>query len=410
MRGRLPVLLVLAAVVAACGSTAMDGGANASPTATPADPAEGARSEESTPTATTSARRARLTRIGTFDSPIHVTAPPSDRHRVFVVEQGGTVRVIHRGKRRSRPFIDLRSRVRSGGEQGLLGMAFAPDYARSGRFYVSYTDNAGTSRIVEHRRATHNRARPGLGRVVLSQRQPAGNHNGGTIAFGPDRMLYIGLGDGGGGGDPWGPRGNAQNLGTLLGKLLRINPRPGGGRPYSIPADNPFVGRAGARPEIYAYGLRNPWRFSFDRGTGDLTIGDVGQNAVEEINFTRRGRGAGANFGWRPFEGTRRFRPGESAPGHVKPILERFHSRGWCSITGGVVVRDARLAGSLRGRYLFGDLCRPRVVSGRLARPRMKAVRRTSLRVPNVVAFGEDARARVYAVSHRGPVYRVDPR
>jgi glucose/arabinose dehydrogenase len=409
MRGRLPVLLALAALVAACGSTAMDEGANASPAPT----ATAGAQEDGAPQparARTAARRARLARIGTFSSPVHVTAPPADRRRVFVVEQGGTVRVIHRGRRLSRPFIDLRSRVRAGGEQGLLGMAFAPDYARSGRFYVSYTDKGGASRIVEHRRATHNRARRGAGRLVLSQSQPASNHNGGTIAFGPDGMLYIGLGDGGGGGDPWGARGNAQDLGTLLGKILRIDPRPSGGRAYSVPRDNPFVGRTGARPEIYAYGLRNPWRFSFDRRTGDLTIGDVGQNAVEEINFTRRGRGAGANFGWRPFEGTRRFRPGERAPGHVKPILERLHSRGWCSITGGVVVRDPRLAAGLRGRYVFGDLCRPRIVTGRLARPRMKGVRRTSLRVSYLVAFGEDARSRVYAISHQGPVYRIDPR
>ena len=235
------------------------------------------------------------------------------------------------------------------------------------------------------------------------------NHNGGLLLFGPDDLLYVGTGDGGGGGDRHGRRGNAQNLGSLLGKLLRIDPRAAAGRPYRVPDDNPFTGRSGARGEIYSYGLRNPWRFSFDRATGDLTIGDVGQNEFEEIDFVRRGEGRGANFGWRPFEGRARYTEGESAPGHVRPVIVRNHSDGNCSITGGVVVRDPRLTG-LRGRYVFGDYCKGRIESARLSPGRARGMRRTSLEVPGLSSFGEDAQGRVYAVSLGGPVYRIVPR
>ena len=233
-----------------------------------------------------------------------------------------------------------------------------------------------------------------------------GNHNGGLLLFGPDKHLYIGTGDGGGGGDQHGARGNAQNLGSLLGKLLRIDPAEAGGRPYSVPSDNPFVGRDGARGEIYSYGLRNPWRYSFDRKTGDLSIGDVGQDEVEEIDFVRRGKGRGANFGWRPFEGRSRYAPGESAPGHVPPVITRSHGDGWCSITGGVVVRDPNLP-ALRGRYVFGDFCEGRILSARLSAGRARSVRNTPLKVDSLSSFGEDARGRVYAVSLGGPVFRL---
>ena len=173
-----------------------------------------------------------------------------------------------------------------------------------------------------------------------------------------------------------------------------------------MPSDNPFVGRAGARGEIYSYGLRNPWRFSFDRRTGDLSIGDVGQNEIEEIDFVRRGKGRGANFGWRPFEGRSRYAPGESAPGHVPPVITRSHGQGWCSVTGGVVVRDPQLPG-LAGRYVFGDFCEGRILSARLSTGRARSVRATSLSVDSLSSFGEDARGRVYAMSLSGPVYRL---
>jgi len=309
----------------------------------------------------------------------------------------------------ARPFLDISGQVTVGSEQGLLSLAFAPDYARSRLVYVYFTDNAGQQRIVEYRVRADGSADPGSARVVMRMADPEPNHNGGLLLFGPDDLLYVGTGDGGGGGDQHGTRGNAQDLGSVLGKILRIDPRPAGGRPYRIPRDNPFVGRAGARGEIYAYGLRNPWRFSFDRATGDLTIGDVGQNAWEEINFVRRGGGRGANFGWRPFEGRARYSGGESAPGHVRPVIVRSHGDGNCSITGGVVVRDPELAG-LAGRYVFGDYCRGRIESARLGRRGAFRQRETSLEVPQLSSFGEDARGRVYAVSLAGPVYRLVPR
>ena len=393
------VLLILG-----CGSR----NGNAAPAKTP-QPTASPRATAS-PTATPAARRGvRLVRVGSFDQPLYVTAPPGDERRVFVVEQGGRIWVVRGGRKLARPFLDLSSKTEAGGEQGLLSMAFAPDYATSGLFYVDYTDNNGDSRIIEYKRATEDRADPVSARQVIFERQPEPNHNGGLLLFGPDNLLYVGFGDGGGGGDQHGERGNAQSLGTLLGKILRIDPRPSGGRAYRIPSSNPFVGRSDARGEIYSYGLRNPWRFSFDRSTGDLSIGDVGQDQWEEIDFVRRGRGSGANFGWRPFEGRSHYYPDESAPGAVSPVLVRSHDDGWCSITGGVVVRDRALAG-LFGRYVFGDFCRGQILSARLGPGSARDVRSTRLKVSALSSFGEDAQGRVYVTSSNGPVYRFVPR
>ena len=403
MRRAGVIVLATAALVAACGSG--DSGNAASPAATTA--ATAAPSATPTPAAGQAQNRGvRLQRIGRFRSPVFVTSPPGDRRRLFVVEQAGRVRVMVGGRLRSAPFLDIRSQVTAGSEQGLLSLAFAPDYASSGRFYVYFTDNAGDQRVVEYKRRSSTRADAGSARLVLRMADDEGNHNGGLLLFGPDKHLYIGTGDGGGAGDQHGARGNAQNLGSLLGKLLRIDPAADGGRPYTVPSDNPFVGRNGARGEIYSYGLRNPWRFSFDRRTGDLSIGDVGQNEIEEIDFVRRGKGRGANFGWRPFEGRSRYAPGESAPGHVPPVITRSHGQGWCSITGGVVVRDPKLPG-LAGRYVFGDFCEGRILSARLSTGRARSVRATSLSVDSLSSFGEDARGRVYAMSLSGRVYRL---
>jgi len=393
-------------LLAACGSGGDDTRA-ASPTATATAAAATADEQPSAAPEATASRGAKLKSIGRFSSPVYVTSPPQDRQRVFVVEQAGRIVVVGGGRKRT--FLDIRGQVQSGGEQGLLSVAFAPDYASSGRFYVYFTDKSGDQRVVEYKRASATRADAGSARLVLRMADSEGNHNGGLLLFGPDKHLYIGTGDGGGAGDQHGARGNAQNLTSLLGKLLRIDPAASGGRPYSVPADNPFRGRNGARGEIYSYGLRNPWRFSFDRRTGDLSIGDVGQNAVEEIDFVRRGKGSGANFGWRPFEGRSRYRPGENAPGHVPPVITRTHGNGWCSITGGVVVRDRALSG-LRGRYLFGDICKSRIYSAKLSAGRATSVRATAMRIQSVSSFGEDARGRVYAVSLSGPVYRLVPR
>jgi len=345
--------------------------------------------------------------VGRFDAPLYVTAPPGDRRRVFVVEQGGRIMVVRGGRRRARPFLDVSAQITSGGEQGLLSMAFAPDYASSRLFYIYVTDRAGDTLVLEYRRSAGDpdRAEPGSRRAVLAQQQPEDNHNGGQLQFGPDGLLYIGLGDGGGAGDEHGRIGNGQSLDTLLGKILRIDPRASGGRRHRVPRSNPFVDRQGARPEIYAYGLRNPWRFSFDRRSGDLTIADVGQNAVEEVDFLHRGRAKGANFGWRVFEGRRRFAPG-TARLHVPPVLQKLHADGWCSITGGYVVRDPGLP-TLAGRYVYGDFCRGELRSVRLRAEGARDDRGLGLRVANLSSFGEDASGRVYAVSLDGPVYRL---
>jgi glucose/arabinose dehydrogenase len=398
-------LVLLVVVGVACGGSGDDADGRPTPTAEAGSPAT---TPESTATPS-AARGVRLRKVGDFDEPVFVTSPPGDRARQFVVEQGGRVMVVRDGRTLDAPFLDISDQVTAGGEQGLLSIAFAPDYASSGLFYVYFTDDSGDQRIVEYRRRDADRADPGSARLVLRMPDDEVNHNGGLLLFGPDDLLYVGTGDGGGGGDQHGRRGNAQDLGSLLGKLLRIDPRAGGGRAYQVPGDNPFVGRQGARGEIYSYGLRNPWRFSFDRKNGDLTIGDVGQNAWEEISYVRRGKGRGANFGWRPFEGRTRYAPGESAPGHIGPVIARSHDAGNCSITGGVIVRDRTLAG-LRGRYIFGDFCKGRVESARLSPGRARGVRRTSLKVSSLSSFGEDAQGRVYITSLDGPVYRIVPR
>jgi glucose/arabinose dehydrogenase len=333
------------------------------------------------------ARGVRLVRIGTFAAPTYLTAPPRDRRRLFVVEQRGAIRVVRDGRRLRRPFLDLRSEVLAGGERGLLSMAFAPDYATSRRFYVYFTSRDGDVRIQEFRASRSNpdvADRSTRRRLVRIAHREFPNHNGGQLQFGPDGLLYAGIGDGGGGGDP---HRNAQNLSRVYGKILRFDAR---GRP---------------RPEVYAYGLRNPWRFSFDRSTGDLVIADVGQDAVEEVDFAPRGTPKGRNYGWNVFEGRRRYSRG-SAPGHVPPVIEHTHSAGWCSITGGYVVRD-RSVPALYGRYVYGDFCHRELRSARLRTGRVRDDRGLGLEVENLSSFGEDGRGRVYAVSLSGPVYRL---
>jgi glucose/arabinose dehydrogenase len=390
----LAFLLVVFAALGACGSS----------------PAGSQDVTTASPSAREAATGTKLTRIGRFDMPVYVAQPPGERRRLFVVEQGGRIVVLRGGRVLRTPFLDISSQVVSGGEQGLLGLAFAPDYARSGRFYVNYTDTGGDTRIVEYRRgASPDRADPRSARQLIFQDQPESNHNGGQLAFGPDGLLYIGLGDGGGGDDQHGPIGNAQNLGTLLGKILRIDPRPSGGSPYGIPADNPFVGRSGAKPAIYAWGLRNPWRFSFDRHTGDIAIGDVGQDEVEEVDFRTRGSARGVNFGWRAWEGTRRVDSGLRVSDHVGPVLQYTHDRGGCSVTGGYVIRDPRLP-ALAGRYVYGDFCAGNLLTAKLRQGGASRPRRLGLRVDALSSFGEDRRGRVYVTSLSGPVYRLDPR
>jgi glucose/arabinose dehydrogenase len=350
-------------------------------------------------------RPVRLLLLGRFESPTYITAPPGDRSRRFVVQREGSI-VVVRGRQRS-TFLDIEDRVSTGGESGMLSMAFAPDYRSSGRFYVYYTDNQGFLQIDQFRRSGDpNRADPGSRRSVMRVPHPRFNHKGGQLQIGPDGLLYAGFGDGGGGGDP---DENAQNLGRILGKLIRIDPRPNGG--YDIPASNPFRGRSGARGEIYAYGLRNPYRFSFDRRRGHLIIGDVGQNEFEEVDFVPGRSGGrqpsgGYNFGWDVFEGRSSYEGG-SAPGHVPPVITHSQGGGYCSVIGGYVVRDPSLRGTrFSGRYVYGDLCNPNLRIAFLKRP-SAPTRSAGLRVSNLVSFGEDGRGRVYAVSLSGPVYRI---
>jgi glucose/arabinose dehydrogenase len=386
VRRILVPLLAVVAVVSACGGS--DGTA---------------KTTEGTPAQGGAARALHLTKVGDFHSPVFVTSPPGDARRLMVVEQGGAIQVVRGGKRLARPFLDITPRVVSGGEQGLLSMAFARDYARSHRFWVYFTNRSGDEEIDAFRAPSRDRADAGSAKRILVQSDSESNHNGGQLQLGPDGYLYAGLGDGGGANDQHGARGNGQNLGTLLGKIIRIAPKAGGG--YRIPNGNPFVGRAGARGAIYSYGLRNPWRFSFDRRTGDMVIADVGQNAVEEIDFRRRGTARGANFGWRPWEGRRR-NFDEPAPRAVFPQLTKTHSDGWCSITGGYVVRD-RALGSLYGRYVYGDYCKGQLRSVKLSQSRASGDRSLGLRkVSSISSFGEDTRGRVYVTSLDGPVYR----
>jgi glucose/arabinose dehydrogenase len=351
-------------------------------------------------------RPVRLLLLGRFDQPTYIAAPPGDRRRRFVVQREGSI-VVVRGRRRS-TFLDIEDLVSTGGESGLLSMAFARDYRSSGRFFVYYTDNQGFIQIDQFRRSSENpnRADPASRRSVLRIPHFRFNHKGGQLQVGPDGMLYAGFGDGGGGGDP---DENAQNLGRILGKLIRIDPRPNGG--YDIPSSNPFRGRSGARGEVYAYGLRNPYRFSFDRRRGHLTVGDVGQDDAEEIDFVPGGDGGrvpagGYNFGWDVFEGRSSYEGGR-APGHVAPVIHHDQGGGFCSIIGGYVIRDPSLRGTrYYGRYVYGDLCEPSLRLAFLKRP-SAPTRPSGLRVSQLVSFGEDGRGRVYAVSLAGPVYRI---
>ncbi|MEW6582283.1 MAG: PQQ-dependent sugar dehydrogenase, partial [Actinomycetota bacterium] len=322
-----------------------------------------------------------------------------------IVEQTGRIRIVTGGRPHPRPFLDLSRRITSGGEQGLLGLAFHPDHATNGRLYVNYTDRAGDTRIVEYRVTTNrNQANPATRRQLLHVPQPYPNHNGGHLTFGPDRKLYIGLGDGGSGGDP---HDNGQRRDTLLGKILRIDVDTRTGRlPYGIPPDNPYAdGAGGRRREIWHWGLRNPWRFTFDRATGDMWIGDVGQNAVEEIDHRDAGAPGGANFGWRAYEG-RRPGFGTAAGPTIPPVFQYTHAKG-CSVTGGHVYRGRRVP-TLTGRYILADYCSGRVWTLR-AEPTPgdpREITRTLTRpLTGITSFGEDADGDLYATAGNA-VYR----
>ena len=340
--------------------------------------------------------------VASFSVPTSVASPPGDP-RLFVTERAGVVRIVGKdGAVKPAPFADLSSATTLEGERGLLSIAFPPDYKTSGLAYVFITGLDGALQIRELKRSASdpNRAEPGLGRLVINQAHPRSNHNGGQIQFDAGGLLYAGFGDGGSNNDP---DGNGQNVDTLLGKLIRIDPR---GAPYAIPPGNPFAGATRGRDEIWAYGLRNPYRFSFDRATGDLWLGDVGQTMREEVDHAAAGVG-GQNYGWRCYEGTiptpTLDTPCEPA-GHVPPLFDLDQEAdGVCSIIGGYVARDPGLP-TLAGRYLYGDLCKPAIQS---ATANGEPGTATGLTVDGLVSFGEDACARLYTVSLDGPVARI---
>jgi glucose/arabinose dehydrogenase len=359
--------------------------------------------------------RVGLKRVGSFDRPVYVTGPPRAPKLLYVVEQPGRIDVVRHGRHLRRPFLDIRSLVGFDfGEEGLLSMALPPKYPKVKRFYVYYTNNQGNIQVDEFRRGSRTRARRGTRRKVIEIPHPSfANHNGGQLQF-HRNLLYLGTGDGGSGGEP---RNNAQDTSRLLGKLIRIDPRnPPGRSRFRVPASNPFVGRRG-RDLIFAYGLRNPFRFSFDTISGSrprIVIGDVGQYAFEEVDYERLGAASGANFGWDAWEGFSLYNDDWSGTpdpgGTTKPIFTYGHGRG-CAIIGGYVVRDRRLRG-LRGRYVYTDNCNGTLRSLSPHLRRAGGDRSLGISLPQPTSFGEDGRGRLYVTTltraaHGGKVFRL---
>lgn len=351
-----------------------------------------------------------------FTQPVFLTSPPNDTSRLFIVEQGGAIKIIKNGTTLTRPFINISDRISTGFERGLLGMAFHPNYAANRYFYVNYTDVNGDVRLSRFQASTGDPDSAVLTSesILLTVQEPEPNHNGGTVAFSPvDGYLYLSLGDGGSGGDPHGTIGNGQDLTTLLGKILRLD--VDGGTPYAIPSDNPFVGIPG-RDEIWSYGWRNPWRLSFDRLNGDMYIGDVGQGLYEEIDFESITSGGGQNYGWRLMEGFHCYNPSTNCdPGGLTyPVTEYTHSLG-CSVTGGYVYRGCRIP-DLRGTYFYADYCSGRIWSFRYNGSTMTdSTERTAelgggTSIGSPSSFGEDSRGELYITDHDdGEVYKIVP-
>jgi glucose/arabinose dehydrogenase len=347
---------------------------------------------------------ALVPRFSGLAAPVGVMPAGDNTGKLYVVERAGRIRLIDNGTLLPTPFLDISTSVLSGGEQGLLGLAFPPGYATTGRFYVNYTRVPDGNTVIARyqRTANPNVADPASDNILLTIPQPFANHNGGQLAFGPDGFLYIGLGDGGSGGDP---QNNAQNDNSLLGKILRIDVESGVS-PYAIPPTNPFVSTAGARGEIWAIGLRNPWRFSFDRLTGDLYIADVGQSSFEEVNFQPATSPGGENYGWRIMEGSHCFGdPACSSAGLILPVAEYDHGQG-CSITGGFVYRGQAYP-RIQGVYIYADFC-----SGRFwGLKNDNTVWRNELLLAephSISSFGEDEAGNLYATDlGAGIVYEI---
>ena len=407
--GAFALAAALTTLLVACGGGGGGGGPVIVPTPTPASPTPSAAPP--TPVATASPAPTvtglpplRLAAVASgLDQPLFLTTAPGDASRLFVVEQTGRIRVVRDGTLLDAPFVDLSDRISCCGERGLLGLAFHPDYARSGRFFVDYTNADGDTEVVELARgASADVASPAVVRRFFTVDQPFANHNGGMLAFGPDGYLYVGLGDGGAAGDP---QNNAQNPNVKLGKILRIDVDA-----YPAP---PPGNAADGDPDVLHRGLRNPWRFAFDRATGDLFIGDVGQNRFEEIDVAQAGSG-GLNFGWRVMEASQCYQPPDACDrsGLVLPVVEYDHDAG-CSVTGGYVYRGAALPG-LVGRYLYADYCSNRVFSFRWSGGAASdPIELTSDLDPDgvlqgITSFGEDAEGELYLTSQSGSVFRIE--
>jgi len=348
--------------------------------------------------------------VGNFTEPVYLAAAPGDTVRLFVVERGGTVRVLHHDTTQARPFLDLSGQIQTGFlEQGLLSIAFDPQYATTGHFFVYFTNPAGDIRIVRYTVSSDpDSADEATADTILPVPHPGqANHNGGQLQFGPDGMLWVGTGDGGGTGDP---DGNAQNKHALLGKLLRLDVSGASGGGYTIPADNPFATDTSGAPEVWSYGLRNPWRFSFDRENGDLYIGDVGQNRFEEVDVspTAVQRGRGANFGWDIMEGKHCYPNDPCTTTGILPVVEYAHGFGTCSITGGYVYRGSALP-VMVGHYFYADYCDGSVHSIRYPGNTDQLDWQILSPGSQISSFGQDSRGELYIMSLRGTVYRIVP-
>ena len=382
--------VMLCALMAACNGSDEVGGGGAGP-----------------PPATSNSLRLQ-TVTAVLSSPVFLTAPPGDVGRLFIVEQGGLIRILNSldGTPRATPFLDVAGLIVTGGEQGLLGMAFDPNYAGNGRFYIYYTNTAGDIVIARYGVSTNpDIANAGAQAILKTIAHPTNqNHNGGMLAFGPDGCLYAGIGDGGGSGDP---NGNAQNTNSLLGKILRLDPETGS----ACGTDNPFANGTGGAPEVWSFGLRNPWRFSFDRSTGVLYIGDVGQDQREEVDaVVGPNAGQGVNFGWNIMEGFACFNPpsGCNSSGLTPPILDYSHDAGACSVTGGYVYRGT-LNPAVNGSYFYADYCAGFVRSFQLQGGRPSSQNTWPLLSPGgqITSFGEDARGELYILTQTGGLSRI---
>lgn len=415
----IPTLLVLAVLAAACGN-ASGTPVVPTPAATPANPSTVPSDIPVTPPLTGTAVPATgasgnasafpdpaayrwVPVVSGLFEPTDVQFPDDGSGRMFVVEQPGRIRMVQNGQMVSPPFLDISSKVRSAGsEQGLLGLAFHPDFAQNPYLYVNYTDVSGNTVIARYQ-ANGDQADPRSEKILLHIDQPFPNHNGGAMVFGPDGYLYMGLGDGGAEGDPL---GNGQNTGVLLGKLLRIDVN--NGNPYSIPSGNPFA-TGGGKPEIWAYGLRNPWRVSFDRVTGDLYIADVGQDNWEEVDFLSAGSPGGSNFGWSFREGLHPYSLSSPPAGaqFIDPVSEYSHAEGGCAITGGYVYRGAMP--EWQGIYLYGDFCSGMVWgllhSGAGSGWRAKLLFQTQA---HITTFGQDPSGELYLADRGGTIYKLE--